>query len=338
MKNIQLNQPSLKVLSNPVDTINSLESFVSEIVSGKVRLGAGYVSLYQYFELISAYLDAISRLPTQYQYTNNINLFIESCMQLNWIKEMPLESDQTFFKAPTYCVLISEITWDDYCCFLTLVAERGNLELYRNRRTLTKRTIAERIKSCHAYVDALFENTDRLIVLRVDLAYGKDYTCFSSLADTLNDLDHLTSNMANNAIFNELVGYIFKVEYGIEKGMHVHAIFFFNGSKRLGTSHIYHAQQIGEYWVQVITRGKGAYWNCNDQIENFIRLGRCGLGLIHWSDNDLRANLLDIVVHYVCKERQMVKSKIEPNRKMLRKMILPKLPSVKLGRPRHRCI
>ncbi|MBC3874881.1 YagK/YfjJ domain-containing protein [Undibacterium flavidum] len=331
---------------SPADAIKSLECFVSEIVSGKLHersipelhceslYNQRPISFHDHYCLMGAYLNAIGLLPVQYQYTNSINLFIECCAQIGWMSGISSVNANQYGNPSLYRVSITEINWKDYLRFVDLLVETGSSERYRYLRAQTKRAIGERFKTCCDYVDALFGNNDRLIVLRVDLAYTKAYSSFSSLTGVLNDLDHLTMNMTNNAIFDDMAGYIFKVEYGVEKGMHIHAIFFFNGSERRGASHIFHTQQIGEYWKNVITMGKGVYWNCNDQIKNFQRLGNCGLGLIHWSDKGLRENLLSIVVHYICKERQSVKSPVDPYRKMIRKMLFPKKRDVKLGRPR----
>ena len=332
---------------SPTDALKSLEAFVEINILGQlpktnnliwfngVSVDLNRLSTQDHFPLIGAYLDVISRLPTQYQYTNSINLFIECCEQIGWVSKSSHVTGDEYGRASLQSVVIADISLESYRHFVEILRARGNTETYRYLRAQTKRAVSERYKTCCDYVDALFENNDRLNVLRIDLAYSKEHCCFFSLADILNDLDHLTANMANNAIFSGLAGYIFKVEYGVEKGVHVHAIFFFNGSERRGASHIFHAQQIGEYWVRVITKGTGIYWNCNDQVKNFESLQTRGLGPMHWSDTSLRENLLNIVVHYVCKERQAVKSKLQPDRKMIRKKVLPRVREVKLGRPRH---
>lgn len=119
----------------------------------------------------------------------------------------------------------------------------------------------------------------------------------------------------------------------MDHGYHFHLLLFFDGSKRSNQSDIYLAKEIGEYWKNVITPGRGRYWNSNARKQNFQFLGRLGVGTIHASDENTIENLLHIV-RYFCKKEQFCKPLASPKTKLLRKGKTPKLPRVKPGRPR----
>jgi hypothetical protein len=92
------------------------------------------------------------------------------------------------------------------------------------------------------------------------------------------------------------------------------------------------AKAIGEYWVKVITKGRGSYWNSNRFKAIHQRFGHgVGTGEINWNDvakrNALRRN-----IEYMTKAEQFVMSK---NSKKAR-LFGTSVPAAKkrLGRPR----
>ena len=181
------------------------------------------------------------------------------------------------------------------------------------------------------YIDRLFLHHSRLLVLRVDLAYSQD-ECVT-FEELESDLYRLQNNARHNALFDEMLGYVFKIEYGMEKKLHVHALFFFNGHKH--KCDVYLAQQIGNYWNTVITFGRGCYWNCNQGKGTYKHLG---IGDIHFSDTVKRNNLM-IAVEYLCKKhQQVIKPHNAPMTKLLRKGQCKRSDSPKQGRPRNEVI
>jgi hypothetical protein len=116
--------------------------------------------------------------------------------------------------------------------------------------------------------------------------------------------------------------------------MHAHVLLFFDGSKRNNSSHIHLAEEIGNYWKNIITKGRGAYWNVNANAERYDKLGRLGIGVINWYDTELRRNLKDFVVSYLCKEDQYFRSKRGPKVKLLRRGDFPEMPVTRCGAPR----
>jgi hypothetical protein len=282
------------------------------------------------FIRMPGFLRAVCQLPRGYTYMNCINLFIESCEALILIGDDVGGTRLTTVDFNTQ----SDDHWTAFIELLVTLHRNGNRAGFKAKLINADKQIKYREQEYTSFVQALFNAHSRIVVLRIDLEYQKAIARTVSLSEALDDLDHLVTNMRNNAMFDHMVGYIFKVEYGVDRGIHIHSVLFFNGSLRNGANHIGHAKQIGEYWQNKITLGRGTYWNVNANIELYRQKGICGIGLIYWHECDLQANLLDMVIHYVCKEQQMIRSDAEPYRKIIRKQHSPKINEFRRGRPR----
>jgi hypothetical protein len=126
-----------------------------------------------------------------------------------------------------------------------------------------------------------------------------------------------------------MVGYCWKLEYGGEKGFHYHMIFFYDGSKVQQDTNI--ARMIGEYWMNVITQGKGLYYNCNADKGKYER---CGIGTINHYDTELIENL-KLAAQYLAKPDDYLRdnaSNIEVDRTFGRGVMREKTEN--RGRPR----
>jgi hypothetical protein len=146
-------------------------------------------------------------------------------------------------------------------------------------------------KELTEYVDALFESYSRLLVLRVDLSYSKENSKITQEQAT-RDRARLFENARSNKMFDDMVGCIWKLEHGPEKGFHYHVMMFFNGAKV--REDITKAIQVGEYWTNVVTKGRGLYYNCNAAK---LRYKSCGIGMVDHRDTQLREGLKKAVIY-----------------------------------------
>lgn len=288
-----------------------------------------------YFTSVPDFIRLVKALSNRYQYSEYINVFI-ACIHELGLQDIELNWQNGMLEANKI----------DHCLAHKRAAPWFNDLVYAIRNTWKTKKLQtkvstrrfetnERLKDYCQYVDALFNHYARLVVIRIDLFYQKHLTGNKSASDISKDLDHLIENKRCNSLFDDLVGYIAKLENGGEKGMHWHMLFFFDGSKRSNSGHRFLAQAIGEYWKNTVTQGQGDYWNVNDRIDDYQRKGLLGIGPINYNDHFLRNNL-NAIVSYLCKMDQYFRPKFDPKVRLFRRGNYPKMPTQRLGRPRRK--
>ena len=327
--------------------LSRLECFVNELLSNDEipflpYLGTDGEKWYtpaslaiKYFVSMPDFIDVVNRLSPKYAYSEPINAFITCCHAMGLLSER-LEWRHISNDSKKTDPRFGDVTAAEI--FNTLVqAIRSewkikNLQAKVNAR---KQDVADQKAEYCKYADSLFCDRARLVLVRIDLFYEKQYGDSIDVFDMTKDLYRLFNNNARrNSLFAFMIGYIVKLEYGVDKGIHAHVLLFFDGSKRNNSSHIHLAEEIGNYWKNIITKGRGAYWNVNAKAGRYDKLGRLGIGVINWYDTDLRRNLTDFVVSYLCKEDQYFRSKWGPKVKLLRKGDFPEIPVNRRGAPR----
>lgn len=182
-------------------------------------------------------------------------------------------------------------------------------------------------KSAMNYTNTLLESHARLLVIRLDFGYKKEYGTSVTVEEIQRDLAKLLNNRRTNKIFDSNLGYIWKLEYGVEKGVHIHAIFFFDGSAVIKDA--YRAQQIKTYWETVVTEKRGLSHNCNRS-----KYKHYGLGILHYLDIEKRKIFEKHVVGYLTKVDNKLKAKCLDNIRSFGKGEPPKRKS-QSGRPRN---
>lgn len=187
-----------------------------------------------------------------------------------------------------------------------------------------QRSSNKNYKGLIEYVDALFDHHARLLVLRVDLSYSKE-NAKTTQAQAKQDRKHLFGNARSNKLFGDMVGHIWKLEHGPDKGFHYHMMFFFDGSKV--REDITLAKRIGEYWKEVITKGRGLYYNCNAVK---LAYASCGIGMIERADAELRAGLCKAMVYLTKTDLYM---KLQTEERGMGKGLYPDRKDAR-GRPR----
>ena len=185
-------------------------------------------------------------------------------------------------------------------------------------------------KSTSTYIDQLLENHSKIQVIRLDLSYRKEHASKASLEEINQDLKHLLNNRRTKpSIFENLVGYIAKREYTEDKGPHIHSIFIYDGQKI--SKDAFKGDQIGEYWKNEITDGRGIFHNCNREKGKYAE---CALGMIDHTDEAKRTVLKEKAIAYLCKDEQSVAPIKQPGtERSFTRGIAPRKKS-NAGRPR----
>ena len=179
--------------------------------------------------------------------------------------------------------------------------------------------------SLQKYVNGLFQLHSRLLVLRVDLSYKREFRDSLLIDEILKHKDALLKNRRKGALATTWVGYACRLEYAPETGFHFHLVVFLNGADF--RSDVFHSALILEEW-QRITGGLGRGFNCNMKAKEYRF---CGIGVVNHDDNEKR-QYLHKALAYLTKSDRVAKLKLEKRRTFF-KGNLPKKATAR-GRPR----
>ncbi|MDO9178187.1 MAG: inovirus-type Gp2 protein [Agitococcus sp.] len=198
------------------------------------------------------------------------------------------------------------------------------------------RRVNKNFKELNDYIKALFRNCARLVVLRIDLAYLNKYgeNALKDTAITYDDVkkhrEQWLRDLREKLLPESMVGYAWKLEYGLEKNYHYHVMVFLDGSKVRQDVTI--AMLIGEHWMNKVTGGKGLYYNCNANKEGYRY---CGIGVVNHDDEEKRMSLMRAAM-YLTKLDYYIKLVASDSGKTFSKGNWPK-PTC-LGRPRKKTV
>lgn len=138
----------------------------------------------------------------------------------------------------------------------------------------------------HERIDNLLVDYSKLLSIRLDLYIKDEYMHQISNALMTGYIAKLRDNMRRNSMFNRLVNYAWKLEYGLDRKWHLHCLFFFDGQYVQQDQFL--SMQIGRYWNEVITHGMGTFHSCNMKQDEYLTNG---LGMIVYHDMDKRNHL-----------------------------------------------
>ena len=161
----------------------------------------------------------------------------------------------------------------------------------------------------------------KLIIIRLDLWYGKIYTTDMQPQSQIQEnwrslLSHIQVKFSSS-----YVGYATKFEFGQEKGIHMHRLLFFNGDiVRQDTTIALH---IGEHLKHVITGEAGGYFNCNtSECKRDMELKQqCCIGVFSIVNQNFLAGLRK-VINYFAERNPIVRLAISELDRTLRRSYL----------------
>lgn len=149
------------------------------------------------------------------------------------------------------------------------------------------------------YIKDLNKIYSKLMAIRLDLSYGEIYTAdLEPECRVLNDWD-LFHTYARDGFVNSFIGYAAKFEYGVDKGIHIHTLLFFDGSAVRQDVSI--AKHLGEHWKNNITQGAGIYFNANTR-EYKMRMKHCAVGIFKRNDVDSLVGAKEIAKYFAKKD------------------------------------
>lgn len=268
-------------------TSSNLPGFsIKDIRNGKpilIRhpLAKYFGSITELFELVSS----------EYEYSPNVELFFKSCFKLELGKEY-LRSPLAYGARPIR-------QFEIYNELIELIRTESRTQKFRSRVSSQRYKSAHRLESSKDLINEVFENYASVEALRIDFAFKypeaehitaeQARACFKRF---LNNRRH------NKALFKYFITYIWKLEWGPDKGYHYHLILFYNG--RYVCNDSYWSNQLCKYWEE-ITKGIGRSHDCNRDKDRYIRRG---IGTITRKNDAKRKILVEDVVEYLTKTDQ----------------------------------
>lgn len=165
-----------------------------------------------------------------------------------------------------------------------------------------KRCERRNARSAKKLLSEVRKKSSKALALRIDFEYYSEYTpgrgykgLEVSFEDVQRHRDLMVEYLRKGPYSKYLMGYIWRIEYGFEKGYHLHFVIFFYGQRVCRDISI--GDALGEYWRKVITEGKGYWHNCNKHKNSYEE---CGIGMLSRSDEE-KWGYLEKAVRYLTK-------------------------------------
>ncbi|WP_017772468.1 inovirus-type Gp2 protein [Paraburkholderia kururiensis] len=170
-------------------------------------------------------------------------------------------------------------------------------------------------------------------VIELTLQYESQYRGSITLDDVMKHRDKFfRMRWSENHLMSCVKAYAWAIEEGEDTGFHLHVVLFCLPVTRDDEAL---ANQIGDFWSEVVTEGKGKFHNSNreDLKPRYEKYGHgVGVGLIEHDDKEKRLSML-INLLYLAKAEQQLQIKAAGNVHTFGLSDAPK--KEKAGRPRN---
>lgn len=203
-----------------------------------------------------------------------------------------------------------------------------DMPLHQKRLRNLKRSEARNSTSVHDYINKLFRLHSKLLVVRVDVHYGDEIKDTMTIEEAIDDRDAYLRAVKRR--YRNLLGYVWKLEYGVARGYHYHIAFIFNGNKVQGDISL--GRKLGEEWKS-LSREPRTYYNCNADRKKYEEWGAYGIGMVHHDDLEKRHLLLHNALSYLLKFDEALLAVMHERFRSVGKMEVPHRRG-KGGRPR----
>lgn len=203
-----------------------------------------------------------------------------------------------------------------------------DMPLHQKRLRNLKRSEARNSTSVHDYINKLFRLHSKLLVVRVDVHYGDEIKDTMTIEEAIDDRDAYLRAVKRR--YRNLLGYVWKLEYGVARGYHYHMAFIFNGNKVQGDISL--GRQLGESWKS-LSREPRTYYNCNADRDKYEEWGTYGIGMVRCDDSEKRHLLLHKALSYLLKFDEALLAVMHERFRSVGKMEVPHRRG-KGGRPR----
>ncbi|MBO2953926.1 inovirus Gp2 family protein [Burkholderia pseudomallei] len=304
-------------------------SFIEETArySGIKRIRELYFGK-RYYRLVNEWLE---RYAEVYHYTARVEVFYDVCEELGLIGDRhPLAFDK-----PGDVVRSDGMRYMDlFDLLIEKIRERCQSRAFKERERLRKANARKNQANVLALEEAMFaEDTgrSRWLVLSLTLRYKPQCRRWITPEIIQQHRDRFFAARRCNTLMSGIVNYVWAIEQGEDTGLHLHVILFYSAEHN-HDEHV--AKQIGEYWTNVVTEGKGDYWNSNAAWlkRSYEKRGHgVGVGQINWKDTRKREALRKNLTYLAKSEQYLMLKSAE----RIRTFDMGQVPTKgKAGRPR----
>ncbi|MFP6557774.1 hypothetical protein WJ542_05465 [Paraburkholderia sp. B3] len=272
----------------------------------------------------------LKRYSDMYRYSTRVEVFYDACKELRLLSPDPFclgEPGDTCGADGMRCM-------DLFNALIDRVRERCQSREFTERERLRLVNAEKNKQSVLVLEEAMFSKEtgrSRWLVLSLTLRYKPKFRCGTTYETVQQHRDRFFAARRFNRLMSGIRNYVWAIEQGEDTGLHLHVILFYSAEHNRDE---FIAKQIGEYWVDAITEGKGEYWNSNAERlkRKYKERGHgVGVGQINWNDTERREALRRNLV-YLAKAEQYLMIKCAER---VRTFGMGKAPEkVKAGRPR----
>ncbi|MCK4153507.1 inovirus-type Gp2 protein [Ralstonia pseudosolanacearum] len=217
-----------------------------------------------------------------------------------------------------------------------LIRKHGRSQSFRKEIQAFEKPASENYDSLVALIRANFAACHHLLILRIDLGYAQ-YYCDPALSGE-QAVSYVDVRRHRHALIRFIKrrlpkgayrGYALKLEFGLDKTYHYHALVMLNGDVVREAATI--SKLIGDYWKQYITEGKGGAYNCNAATYK-----ESGIGSVRYFNEEKRAILETVVAAYLTKADLYIRMTKPDGHRAFWKSLPPKVRPKRGGRKRRK--
>ncbi|MHA3116443.1 inovirus Gp2 family protein [Acinetobacter sp. ANC 4635] len=137
-------------------------------------------------------------------------------------------------------------------------------------------------RSLHTGLSAVLQHYAKSLLIRIDLYFSAEAQVDLTIRHCHQHLKTLLNRLSNrDGCFQDLHWWAWALEQGAQRGYHIHLVLVYDGHKHQNDQHL--ALQVGNYWKDVLTAGKGAFYTANQSKDKdlYRKMGCLGIGMIH---------------------------------------------------------
>lgn len=270
------------------------ECFLKGLAIDLDRILDHYPDIGKFNRYFGIYHDAVTR---EVKFSRGLLPFA-SVIRLEWLPWR----DRVDFPADTLTTIVRHANEA-----VEQIRQQGRSDEFRLWLTAIERQPAENEAGLLALINASLAVNHHILVLRFDLGYAQLYCDpdrSGAMAVSYDEMRrhriafrrYLKRDLRRQLPAGACRGMVFalKLEYGLDKGYHFHAIVVLNADVVCNDAVI--TGMICAHWKGAITHGRGGACNCNVR-----RYRRRGIGAIRYTDADKLEILRTEVVPYITK-------------------------------------